>query len=105
MDLKPLTLDQATEIAEDFEDLTGTALGDLKNDPDITHVVIGPADQEELPAFIFNLHLRGNAGNYHNAADAYDVWVIVMGDDGSAQNCISIREYISSRGIHYNFPG
>jgi hypothetical protein len=104
MELKPLTLDQATEIAEDFEDLIGTALGDLKNDPDITHVVIGPYNADELPAFIFDLHLRGSSGSYHNSADEYDVWVIVMNEDGTADECIAIREYISTRGIYYNFP-
>ena len=53
MELKPLTLEQAAEIADDFEDLIGSCIHGFDS-PEITHVVVGPFNREHFTDFVKN---------------------------------------------------
>ena len=101
MELKPLTLEQAAEIADDFEDLIGSCIQGFDS-PEITHVVVGPFNREQFPDFLQN-NVFANELAYENPENEYDVLVIAV-NNSELEAVEYIRDYISSRGIRYNFP-
>lgn len=99
----PFTLEEAIDIAEDFEDLIGTELNRM---PPITYVAVGPYDLGMEPGYI--QIIDSNAGNsefqYSYSGDDYDVYVIWTKPDSDTDEIIDIRTIAQAIGIPYKFP-
>lgn len=110
--MKPLyfTLEQATEICEDFEDLIDTEFT-YRSEPPIKllidYVAIAPFDKEDKEAFVNSYTASGDpVGALNNyAGDKYDV--LILGQNANDPNDIiilDIRQYIAENNVAYNFP-
>lgn len=86
------TLEEAEEICEDFEDLKDTEFlygGDMVLVDDVVAVPANESLQPQETA----------------AENGYDVVIIASGaPPRNMQYCISIREYVTLKGVSYNFP-
>jgi len=105
----PFTLEEATDIAEDFEDLIDTdfAMGNSLV-YEVNNVVVSPYEEEDKTKF---------AAYYHETKDAqialktymgneYDVIVFAYDiDDVTNYIFTDIRTFVEQRGINYAFPG
>lgn len=100
---KPFTLEEAIEIAEDFQDLVGT---ELMRMPPITHVAVGPADIDWDTNYIKTIDK--NADNegylYIHENDQYDVYAIWTQPDTEVDSAVDIRTLTEASGIAYGFP-
>ena len=104
--MTPFTLEQATEIQEDFEDMQDTDIGDFIVD----EVAITPASEEALAEFIQEYPTYNNAEKtmaaISHSGDEYNVLLIGYDKDDAARLVyMPITEYIETRGVKYNFPG
>ncbi len=105
----PFTLEEATDIAEDFEDLIDTdyAVGNSQVF-EVNNVLVCPYEDDDKVKF---------AAYYHDTKDAqvaiksymgneYDVIVFAYNiDDLTNYSYTDIRTFTSERGISYTFPG
>ena len=105
----PFTLEEATDIAEDFEDLIDTdfAVGNSLVF-EVNNVLICPYEDEDKKKFASHYHetkdvqiaLKSYVGN------EYDVIVFAYNiDDIADYNYTDIRTFVEQRGINYSFPG
>ena len=104
----PFTLDEANEIAEDFEDLIDT---DFKGTEGLVYlidnVVVGPFDEADQVVFANNYYRskdKNEAINFYKGED-YDV--IIFAHDAENETiyaCFDIRSFAGQRGIKYSFP-
>lgn len=110
--LKPLyfTLEQATEICEDFEDLIDTEFTYRSQPPIklvIDHVAITPYEQRDKEAFVESYVASGDpaaALNEYNG-DKYDVLILAQNaNDPNDIVVMDIRQYIEQNNVGYNFP-
>jgi hypothetical protein len=105
---KPYSLDEATEIAEDFEDLIDT---DFTLDKTITYVVdnvvAGPFNEDSKELFVKNYLKTKNAEESLNFYDGKEFDVLLFAydeNDDTSFICIDIRTFTEQKGIRYNFP-
>lgn len=103
MQRKPFTLEQAIEIAEDFEDLVDT---ELNNRPPIDYVTIGPANLTIEDEAFFNAvkEMPAHRDSYTHHSNEYDVYIIWMSADLGITEMTDIRTLVEANGIQYNFP-
>jgi hypothetical protein len=100
---KPFTLEEAIEIAEDFQDLVGT---ELKRMPPITYVAVGPADLEWDANYIKTIDENADTEGYQytHENDQYDVYAIWTQPDTDIDSAVDIRTLTDASGIAYGFP-
>jgi hypothetical protein len=104
----PFTVDEAIDIAEDFEDLIDTdfsinkALIYL-----VENVMICPFKEDDKKLFVSNYHYskdKDGALDFYKGKD-YDVIVLAYDvDDESSFTYIDIRTFANQKGIKYDFP-
>ena len=112
MEKSPLTLEDATDIAEDFEDLIDTDV--IEKDGityTVTHVVVSPFNEADKNSFAQTC-INQSADNAnellreYNTSD-YDVIIISQNTDAETNNefhVIDIRTFIQENGINYRLP-
>lgn len=108
MELTPFTLEQAEEIAEDFEDLLDTDFTISKAMVYlIDNVLVCPFDEENKKLFAANYHQTKDSKSslsFYNGNE-YDVIVFAYDTDDTGYTCIDIRTFAEHRGIGtYSFP-
>lgn len=102
MELTPFSWAVAEEICEDFEDLVDTEFSVSSSSYIIDAVVIAPHESEVKAAF-FEAYLKDNTTLA--SGGEYDVLLIVCdATDEEVKSYMSIGQYITEQGIHYNFP-
>jgi len=105
----PFTLEEATDIAEDFEDLIDTdfAVGNSLVF-EVNNVLVCPYDDDEKKKFAVHYHdtkdgqifLKSYKGSeYDVIVFAYDI------DDITSYSYTDIMTFTEQRGINYTFPG
>ncbi len=102
------TLAQATDIAEDFDDLIGTK---IKVSPELVWKIDGvfvcPFNEDDKKMFA---EFYQNSGDENMSidfykGDEYDVIIFAFNvEDKNEYTVIPIRDFIDFRGINYNFP-
>jgi hypothetical protein len=101
------TLDEANEIAEDFEDLIDTEFRSGTDTYIVDNVMVCPSGEADLEQFIKNYQDnkdRSKAIEFYKN-EAYDVIVYAYNADNESEIIyIDIRTYTAQRGIAYNFP-
>jgi len=107
MEFTPFTLEQARDIAEDFEDLIDT---DIKMDDgiyEVIDVIISPFSEDAGRFFIDEFLLTKDkvaSLAFYNSGE-YDVVVFAGNINDPEKNVfIDIRTFAGQRGISYNFP-
>ena len=102
-DRKPFTLDEAIEIAEDFEDLVDSELG---NRLPIDYIAVGPAYLELDSDYIATIKQNSGIDGYQyiHSSNLYDVYAIWINDDSGNGETLDIRSLAQENGIQYNFP-
>lgn len=104
------TKEQATEICEDFEDLTGTELvirTDMPVKCEIDAVCMVPFDETSRKAFAEAYLSSGDAVQALAAytGNLFDVMIISHSLTNQSEVIFqTIREYINANGVRYNFP-
>jgi hypothetical protein len=108
MEYTPFTLEEAKEIAEDFEDLKDTEFNiDTPYEFMVHDVVVCPFNQADKKTFVDGYYrskdqsesIRFFKGNdYDVILFAFDV------DDEANYTYINIRDFVLEKGIKYNFP-
>lgn len=111
MNKESFTLEQAQEIAEDFEDLIDTDVVEKEGVPlTVTHVVVCPYDEEDKTQFAADCVTDADQPEkllLMYDTDEYDVIIISQEPDTEGDNLYDvtdIRSYISQNGVNYNFP-
>jgi hypothetical protein len=103
----PFTLEQANDIAEDFEDLADTDFSINKTIVYmIDNVLVCPFRDEDKNLFATNYHQtkeKESSMSFYNG-DQYDVMVFAYDIDDAAYTCIDIRTFAEHKGITYKFP-
>ncbi len=108
MAFTPFTLEEAAEIAEDFEDLNDT---DFKIGTSpvmlVLAVVVSPFAEDDKAGFAARYFESRNCDNAMSSytGDDYDV-ILLTGetDNDPDYSIIGIREFAELRGIKYEFP-
>jgi hypothetical protein len=104
---KPYTIDEANEIAEDFEDLIDTDFKLEKITYIVDNIVAGPFKEEDKELFVKNYLKTKNAAQslvFYNGSE-FDVLLFACNeDDDTSYICTDIRTFTEQRGIRYNFP-
>ena len=104
----PFSLEEAIDIAEDFEDLIDTDFGVEGTVYEVVDVMVCPHHDEDQKVF-FEQYTAGKnkeaaLGTY--SGDEYDVAVFACDlADPEQYTCIDIRTFAEQRGIKYNYPG
>ena len=108
MDLIPFSLEEATDIAEDFEDLIDTDLNYNGAVYEVADVVICPytdADRKIFTGNYLNTKDKETAISFYDGNE-YDVIVYAHDiDDNGQATFIDIRTFAEQKGIQYNYPG
>jgi hypothetical protein len=103
---RPYTLEEATEIAEDFEDLIDTDFKLEKVTYIVDNVVTGPFTEEDKEFFVKNYLKTKNSEEslaFYNGSE-FDVLLFACNEnDDTTYNCIDIRTFTEQKGIKYNF--
>lgn len=109
---KAFTLEEATDIAEDFVDLEGTGIYIETDDATIAcnvqHVVVVPYTDAEKTLFLNGYKngedTEGILQNYKG--DAYEVLILGSNADSNDNEVIviPIRMYTTAYGIPYRYP-
>ena len=108
MEYLPFTFVQATEIAEDFEDLKDTEFNfDTPYEFMIHDVVVSPFHDVDKILFV-NRYRQTRDGkdaiNFYSRSE-FDVLLIAFDvNDDENYTYIKIRDYVDENGINYNFP-
>ena len=109
MQYTPFTLDEANEIAEDFEDLIDT---DFRADIGLVYlidnVMVCPFDEAGKQVFADNyFKTKDKTGSLRFfKGEEFDVIVFVYdADDETSYAWFDIRSFAEQRGIKYSFPG
>lgn len=104
------TLEQATEICDDFEDLIDTEFT-YRSEPPIKllidHVAIAPFDKTDKEAFVNSYTASGDpiAALNNYSGDKYDVLILAQNaNDPNDIIILDIRQYIEENNVAYNFP-
>lgn len=105
---RPLTYEEAVDIAEDFEDLVGTDFGipSLK-DAEVGYVCIAPYDKDNQQVFLSNLKLSADteaALKFYLDAGHKDFDVLIIGTGTDEEIVYAIRAYAGQLGLNYRFP-
>jgi hypothetical protein len=108
MELTPFTFEEATDIAEDFEDLIDTDFGLDGAVYEITEVMVSPFPEEEQTKFK-ELYLKTKdkaKALFDYTGHEFEVLVFAMNvNDPEIATLIDIRTFSDRRGIGYNYPG
>ena len=99
------TLEQASEIIEDFEDLVGTEIVMGNRSTEIYYITHAPVTLTNYVDFADQHHesvISNPAHIYENTANEYEV-IVIIGQPGSF-TVKPIKEYVAEAGIGYNFP-
>ncbi len=105
----PFSLEEAHEIAEDFEDLIDTDFNINKGlIYFVDNVLVCPFGENERNLFVSNYHFskdKESSLDFYNG-EGYDVIVLAYDvDDDKNYTAIDIRTFVQHHGITYNFPG
>lgn len=106
METRPFTLEQAKQVAADFNHLLGKQLSSALHNVVIEHILISPFDDENRHRFIDNFYngydqdeaLSGYPGPF------YDVLIVGDYHDVTRQIHRGIRSYCEEYQIKYDFP-
>ena len=107
MKVHPFTFAEAEEICEDFEDLKDSEFMISSRSYIVDDVLISPFDRADKDAFfatyVFSKTNGIASGGYRGAE--CDV-IIAVADlfDERVVSYIEIRQYVSEKGVNYNFP-
>ena len=102
------TLEEATDIAEDFEDLVDT---DFEMDGvvyEVLAILVCPYSTAEVQVFIDNYLLTNDQESCLNNCSGNEYDVILLARDAADEQNVSfpdIRTFVAQKGILYNFPG
>jgi hypothetical protein len=96
------TLEQATEIIEDFEDLVGTEIVMGNRDTEIQYITTAPVGLASYISFAENFHVSNGTNIYENQDDEHEI-IVIIGQPGSF-TVKTIKDYVVEAGIGYNFP-
>jgi hypothetical protein len=107
MEHTPFSLEQANDIAEDFEDLIDTDFS-ISNAVDylIDNVVVCPFNDADKKLFATNYHHtkeKASSLNFYTGTE-FDVIVFAYDMDNAAYTYIDIRTFVEHKGITYRFP-
>jgi hypothetical protein len=102
------TLEEAEEIADDFEDLADTEFTfDKKTTWFVDNIMVGPFDDSDRDQFVKN-YLSTKDKVYSlslYAGDFYDVLLVAFDvNDDTNYICMDIRSFATQKGISYAFP-
>lgn len=104
----PFSLEDAHEIAEDFEDLIDTDFNIGKGlTYFIDNVLVCPHNPDDQKLFLSNYHYSKNKEGSLDFYKGNEFDVVVLAydiDDETNYTSIDIRTYVEHRGINYNFP-
>jgi len=105
----PFTLEDATEIAEDFEDLVDTDFS-MGNSLvyEVNNVLVCPYEEADKKKFAALYHETKDAqiASKSYTGNEYDVIVFSYNiDDTNSYIYTDIRTFTEQRGINYSFPG
>ena len=109
---KPLSQEEAADIAEDFMDLDGTGIfietEDVTIACNVQQVVMAPYPDEEKTLFINAIKAGEDAAVAlaRYTGDEYDVLITGFDADGVTKEMIviPIRTYTAAYGIPYRYP-
>jgi len=109
---KPLSQEEAADIAEDFMDLDGTGIfietEDVTIACNVQQVVMAPYPDEEKILFINAIKAGEDAAEALTkyTGDEYDVLITGFDADGITEEMIviPIRTYTTAYGIPYRYP-
>ncbi len=108
MENAPFTLDQATEIAEDFEDLVDTGFIKEGRKWIISSIEVCPfheAHKSLYPQSIITKSKAATALNADDASQGFDVTLLLTdGKETATYSSIDIRSFADLMGINYRFP-
>ncbi|MCW3123607.1 MAG: hypothetical protein JWQ38_3099 [Flavipsychrobacter sp.] len=106
MELTPFTLDEATEIWDDFEDLKDTEFHLAAIEYFVHDVVICPFHEADKAKFIqlYDSVKDGKVALEAYSGAEYDVMIVACDvADESVFSYVSIRSFAVEKGISYNF--
>lgn len=107
MEYSPFTLEEANEIAEDFEDLIDTEFS-LNNDVFlIDSVTVCPFNEDDKEIFTEAFHQTKDYPQSIAFYSGNEFDVIILAShaaDEANYTWISIRNFAAEKGIKYNFP-
>jgi len=112
MDNQPFTLEEARDIAEDFEDLVDTDIVEKEGILlTVTHVVVSPFNKDEQEVYAINCiggEVYAEEQMLEYGPQGYDVIIISQDLETDTNSRLfditGIRTYIANNGIKYNFP-
>ena len=108
LDIRPFTLVEATEIAEDFEDLVDTEFITAGVFYLVDDVLVAPFTSlsKDVYAAQYDPSLgRGQFIADYKGDEQYEVIILVQDvEQKRPRLCMDIRSYTSERGIKYRFP-
>jgi len=106
MAFAPFTLEEATDIAEDFEDLIDTDFDVDGAVYEVLDVLISPFHEQDGKDFIEVYRVSKDKETSLSAytGDEYDVIVFACDiNDADRHTYIDIRSFTEQKGIRYNF--
>jgi len=106
MTFSPFTLEEATDVCDDFEDLIDTEFKDgQKKVWLINDVIICPFEENARTTFVASYLTEKKAAVEHDTVAGYDVILYISdADDEAVFNFTDIRTFAIERGIVYHFP-
>jgi hypothetical protein len=105
--MRPFTLAEATEIAEDFEDLVDTEFITAGVFYLVLDVLVVPFTTLSKDVYAANYDPALGVGQFLASPDGDDYDVIILVQDVEQKRprlCIDIRSYTGERGIKYHYP-
>ena len=106
--MTPFTIEEATEICEDFEDLKDTEFNINASTEYLVHdVVISPFNQVDKQKFIDNYFATKDSVKSLSSYTGAEFDVILFAYDVADETDyihIGIRAFTHERGIRYSFP-
>lgn len=103
---RPYTLEEAAEIAEDFEDLIDTDFKLEQITYVVDNVVTGPFTEGDKEFFVKNYLKTKNAEESLALCNGSEFDVLLFAyneNDDMTYICIDIRTFTAQKGIKYNF--
>ena len=108
MNYTPFTLEEATEIADDFEDLEDTEFSFGESTAYMVHkVIIAPFGNQERAEFIAQYESTRNGKQSLEAYTGNEYEVLLVAADLADEErlvYLHIREFVAEKGIKYSFP-
>jgi hypothetical protein len=107
MEIHPFTFAEAEEIAEDFEDLKDSEFMMSTSSFIVDDVLISPFDKADKDAFfatyVFSKQ-NGIAGGMYKGPECDVIIAVTDLFDEGVVSYVEIRQYVSEKGVNYNFP-